>query len=262
MIKKILVATTFLWGMSLSPASGQVLDFENANSFGGDGASVSGQYFDTYGVTVSAMVGKSKAKAESAVLSFESLGQEGGDGFLSSANVNDALSNWGNYFIRAGSGSWSYNNAKYFNMTIDYKEATQAASGQIWGHDGKVPFQVTALDANGNVVASLTSPSSLKQEAWTWSFDASEKEAISTISLEYNSSTKTMHGFAMDNFNPTGIAGAATGGEMNAHAAPLPAALPIGLVSMIAIGVVRMRRNEQQQNTEKQQNRERQPALV
>ena len=115
-------------------------------------------------------------------------------------------------------------------MSIDYDTATQAASGEIWDLDGNEQFAVTALDENQNVLATLTSPSGgLDGEPWTWSFLTDKGAEIATIDLEYISNRANPQGFIFDNFDLTGS------GNAEAQAAPLPVALPLGLLGMLAV---------------------------
>lgn len=216
-----------------------VVDFENAESFGGDDATVTQQYFNSYGLSVSAVAGDSKATATTAVLTYEAAGRDGTDGYWSSSQGRDEAysGNLGNYFIKAGSGNLSYNKAKYFNMKIDYQNATQKASGEIWDIDGKEQYKVTALDANGNAIASLTSPvGSLNAKPWTWSFDVvGEGEFISSIEVEFVSTQSTLRGFAFDNFNSTE---ANYNADASTHAAPLPPAFLVGIACLGSLGLV------------------------
>ena len=237
----------FLTLFLIASANADLVDFENAASNGGDDATVTSDYFKSYGLAVSAVAGNDRSSATAAVLTFEATGWDGTDGFWSSNTGRDEAfsGNLGNYFIKAGSGDLAYNRATYFNMKIDYAQATQKASGEVWDIDGKEQYRVTALDANGNAISSLTSPEgSLNAEPWTWSFDVTgDNQEISTIEVEFVSTKSTLRGFAFDNFNSTEANYNATASQ---RAAPLPPALVMGLAGMSALFVSRKSRKRYQ----------------
>ena len=226
-----------------STAFAELVDFENAASFGGDDATITNDYFASYGLSVSAVAGNSKADASSAVLTFEAAGRDGTDGFWSAtpSGRDEAISgDLGNYLVKAGGGDLAYNKSKYFNMSLQYDNATSAASGEVWDIDGKEQYKVTALDANGNAIASLTSPvGSLDGEPWTWSFDMGDEASIAQIDVEFVSTQSTLRGFAFDNFNST-----QANPEATAHAAPIPHAFSMGAACLIGLVANRSRRRK------------------
>lgn len=233
-MKRFVYSVSFIFcALSANVCVGELVDFENAASFGGDDALVTESYFGQYGLSVTATAGNDAASATTADLYFEAEGRDGTDGFWSSNQGRDEAfsGDLGNYLLKAGNGDLSYGKSKYFNMSIAYKNATQAASGEIWDIDGKEQYKVTALDANDNAIASLTSPiGSLNAEPWTWSFDVGDKAGISTIQVEFIAEESTLRGFAFDNFN-------ATEANVNAtsHAAPLPNAFAMGMVGLVFV---------------------------
>ena len=183
------IAMLFVAAISVQ-ANGDTLDFENAAEYGGDDAVISDSYFEQYGLTFTAMAGNSEADATKALLSFEAAGKDGTDGYWTNRNDRDEAlkGDIGNYFMKAGTGNLSYNNAKYFKMDIDYQKATQAASGEIWDIDGPEQYTVTAQDANGNIIASLVSPTGgLNGMPWLWSIDVGPTTAIAKISRDLHS---------------------------------------------------------------------------
>lgn len=229
-----------LLGVTVSPIYGGNVNFENAASYGGDNAVISSGYFAQYGLQISAVAGTDRSTASDAVLAFEAAGADGSDAFWTGRNGRDqALSgDLGNYLMKAGSGDLSYSNSKYFNLSIKYEEATSAASAEVWDIDGPEQYKVTAFDANENELASVTSPvGGLDGEPWAWSFDVGAAN-IAQIDVEFIGS-KTLRGFAFDNFNST-----EANPNASTHAAPLPAALPLGIVGLAATAWLR-RRNDQ-----------------
>ena len=226
----------------IRPASGDLVDFENAADYGGDDAAVTADYFASYGLQVTAYAGSSAATATEAVLAFEQTGRDGTDAFWSSNSGRDEAfsGDLGNYFLKAGTGDLSYNNARYFNMQIQYDQATAAASGEVWDIDGPEQYKVTALDANGAELASLTSPTGgLNAEPWSWSFDVGA-DVISQINVEFVGSSN-LRGFAFDNFNATSANPDAKG-----HAAPVPPAVALGLAGLSGSAWLRRRRTAEE----------------
>lgn len=210
-------------------ACADLVDFENAAAYGGDDAFVSSEYFEQYGLKVSARAGSSASDATEALLTFEAAGQDGTDAFWTGGGGRDEAfsGDLGNFLLKAGSGNLSYGKSEYFNMSIAYETATQAASGEVWDIDGPEQYRVTALDANGNELASVTSPTGgLDGEPWTWSFDVGA-ENIAQIDVEFIGAS-TLRGFAFDNFNSTQANSNAT-----SHAAPLPPSLAIGVAGIV-----------------------------
>ncbi len=220
---------------------GDVVDFEDAASYGGDNAAISDSYFENLGLSISAVAGDSAANASSVTFAFEATDRDGTDGFYTSGNRRDyALDgDLGDYFLKAGTGNLSYNNAKYFKMSIDYKESTNAASGEIWDIDGPEQYSVTAFDVNGGAIATLISPAGgLDGKPWTWSFEVGNE--IDKIEIDAIG-TGTLRGFAFDNFDSTGANANAT-----SHATPLPSSAAIALLSFGTI--CSMRRYSRKEN--------------
>lgn len=227
------------------PAHADLVDFENAEDYGGDDAVVTADYFASYGLQVTAYAGSNAASATEAVLAFERTDRDGTDAFWSSGSGRDVAfsGDLGNYFLKAGTGDLSYNNAKYFNMAIEYDQATAAASGEVWDIDGPEQYKVTAFDSNGTELASITSPvGGLNAEPWSWSFDMGA-DVISQINVEFVGSSN-LRGFAFDNFNATGANGDAKG-----HAAPVPPAVALGLAGLSGSAWMRRRRKARESLT-------------
>lgn len=221
-----------------------VIDFENAAEFGGDDAIVTSDYLSNYGVSFTAMAGSNAADAQQATLTFEAAGADGTDAFWTGSSGRDGAltGDLGNYLIKAGTGDLSYSRSEYFKLSIDYTEATSAASGELWDIDGPEQYQVTALDANGNAIASTTSPvGGLDAEPWAFSFDFGDAGVeIARLDIDFIGKG-TLRGFAFDNFDATG----ANPNVATTHAAPVPMALPLGLVGLL--GVAHRRRKLRQQ---------------
>ena len=108
---------------------------------------------------------------------------------------------------------------------------------------------MSAIDANGKVLASITSPKGegsatkdpLNARPWTWSFGSSVengKASFSKIEIEYVG-TSSLGGFAFDNFNSTEGNSLA---DSQAFAAPLPAGLPLGIIGLAGLIAYRRRR--------------------
>ncbi len=214
-------------------AMADLIDFENAGDYGGDNAAVSSKYYEQYGVKISAMAGSSAADATNAILAFEQTGSDDPNrAFVSGRGVDDTAysGDMGQYFLKAGTGGMSYAKSKYFVMTIDYNEATTAASGEVWDIDGPEQYTVTAFDSNGNLVASLVSPTGgLNAAPWTWSFDMGDKGDIDVIQVAATGEG-TLRGFAFDNFNANEASPNA-----DTHATPLPSAFALGLFGLVGL---------------------------
>ena len=217
-----------------APADADTIDFENAADYGGDDAVITADYFASYGLTVSAYSGKKESSASLTELTFEAAGQDGTDAFHSGNLVDTPRAgDLGNYFLKAGATGRETWTSKYFNMSIGYAEAASAASAQIWDIDRSEQYKVTAFDANGAELASITSPSGgLDGEAWTWAFDMDD-DVISQIDIEFVG-TSTMQVFALDNLLFTSNA--------RGHAAPLPPAAAVGLAGLGGTAWLRRRR--------------------
>lgn len=236
-MRSIVVATCVL-GFATVPTSADLVDFENAADYGGDNALVSADYFAQYGLKVAAVAGADSSSATEALLAFEAAGKDGTDAYWGSDGQRDNAKSGdlGNFLLKAGTGDLSYNKSRYFNMSITYEKATQAASGEVWDIDGNEQYKVTALDANGNALASVTSPTGgLDAEPWSWSFDVGA-ENIAQIDVEFIGNSN-LRGFAFDNFNST---------EANAgakvHAAPVPPAFAIGMVGFAGRALMKRRK--------------------
>lgn len=224
----------------VSPAWADTVDFENAADYGGDNAVITQSYFEQYGLNITAVAGSSAADAQEAVLNFEAQGRDGTDAFWTGGGGRDLekAGSMGDYLLKAGSGDLSYGKSEYFKMTVQYNDATQAASGEVWDIDGPEQYKVTALDANGNALASVTSPvGGLDGKPWAWSFDVGA-DNITQIDVEFVGASN-LRGFAFDNFNATKANPNAT-----TMAAPVPAALPLGAIGMAGLAFLRRRRRE------------------
>ena len=236
MIKK----SGFIFLLFATSINADLIDFENAADYGGDNSVVSSSYFDQYGVSISAVAGSSASDAGNAVLAFERSGNNDSHaGYWSSRTERDEAysGDLGDYFLKAGTGDLAYGQSEYFVMTVDYKDPTQAASGEVWDIDGPEQYTVTAFDSNGNYLASLISPTGgLNSEPWTWSFDMGETGDIAKIEVEATGDG-TLRGFAFDNFNAREASANA-----DTHATPLPSALLLGLVGMVGLANDRRRR--------------------
>lgn len=101
---------------------------------------------------------------------------------------------------------------------VTFDNPQSAASGEIWDIDAKddkgkkyEQWSVTAYDANGNVIATLESPTgihdedptSLDSKPWTWSFDQAGAEGISIVALTNIGTHKGDAGF--DNISGTSM---------------------------------------------------------
>ena len=237
MMRSFVLATCVV-GFAVMPVSADLVDFENAADYGGDDAIVTADYFTQYGLQVRAIAGDDAASATEAVLAFEAAGKDGTDAYWGADGQRDNAESGdlGNFLLKAGTGDLSYNKSRYFNMSIAYEKATQAASGEVWDIDGNEQYKVTALDSNGNALASLTSPTGgLDAEPWSWSFDVGA-ENIAQIDVEFIGNSN-LRGFAFDNFNST---------EANAgakvHAAPVPPAFAIGMVGFAGRALLKRRK--------------------
>ena len=221
-----------------------VIDFEDAAAYGGDDVAIEASYFQAQGYNFNAVAGASAADVTDVVFAFEQVGRDGTDGFWNKGGSgrDEALAgDLGNYFLKAGTGNLAYNKAKYFKLDIDYTTVSTAASGEIWDIDGPEQYQVSAYNADGGLINSLTSPhGGLDGKPWAFAFsvDPESGQVIDRIEIEA-SGTGTLRGFAFDNFDAFGLSSAT-------HATPLPAALPLGIMG---IGVfVASRRHLRREN--------------
>jgi hypothetical protein len=205
--------------------SADVLDFEDAAAFGGDDAIISSKYFLSQGFDLSAVAGDSAETAREVDFSFEKVGKDGTDGFVTKGLGRDVArtGDLGNYFLKAGTGNLEYNKAKYFKLSVDYTTVSFGASGQIWDIDGPEQYQVTAFDASGALISTLTSPAGgLDGEPWDFSIavDPTSGRIIDKIDIEAIG-TKNLRGFAFDNFD--------------SHATPLPAGMSLSLMGLVMV---------------------------
>ena len=231
--------------LSVSHSYAGILDFEDADQFGGDNAAISPGYFASQGFGITALAGASESDASDVLFAFEATGRDGTDGYWNRgmSGRDDALSgDLGNYFMKAGVGDLSYNDAKYFKMTIDYTSLSTAASGEIWDIDGPEQYQVTAFDANGDKINTLESPhGGLDGQPWLFSIDIDPDTGKTIDRIEITATgTGTLRGFAFDNFDAFTAAAAVS--STTAHSTPLPTSLPLG-VAGIALLIARHRRS-------------------
>ncbi|MCR9197719.1 MAG: hypothetical protein NXI04_03650 [Planctomycetaceae bacterium] len=224
-----------------SSVAADTIDFENAADYGGDDAVITADYFASYGLTVTAYSGKKESSASLTELTFEATGRDGTDAFHSGNSIDTPnAGDMGNYFLKAGVTGRDTWTSKYFNMSIDYDQAASAASAQIWDIDRQEQYKVTAFDANGTALASLTSPSGgLDGEAWVWAFDMDE-DLITKIDIEFVGRS-TMQGFALDNFQFTSGA--------RGHAAPVPPSVALGMAGLGGTAWMRRRQRLKQNRT-------------
>ena len=118
----------------------------------------------------------------------------------------------------------------------------------LWDIDGNgnntEQFAVSAFNADGHLVASLTSPvgvhhnqsNSLDGLPWTWSVGGGE---LTRIEIEFVGTKKSNVGFAFDNFSYN-----AANLNADSHAAPLPGAFGVGIVGLLGLAVARRRRRQ------------------
>ena len=215
------------------------LDFEDAASFGGDNSAVDSSYFLSNGFSISAVVGDDAATASNVTLAFEQTGGTDADHAYGAAGGNDS-GNLSGYFLKLGSGEMPHAHDNYFQMEIDYVDTTLVASGEIWDVDYTEDFQVTAYDADGNVIHTLDTSESpdLDGQPWEFSFavDPDSGQVIDKVVI--TSTGSLVGGIGFDNFQ--------------ANATPLPAALPLGIAGIGAF-MIRKRRNGKQ-NAEPEEN--------
>lgn len=241
---QILAASGVLLTSSLGVAD--MVDFENAGDYGGDDAIVTNDYISQYGLTFTAMAGSNEADAQLATLTFEASGRDGSDAYYSSGGGRDEAfsGDLGNYLIKAGNGNLSYSRSEYFKLSIDYIDPTTAASGELWDIDGPEQYQVTALDANGSAIATVTSPiGGLNAEPWAFSFDVGDSGVeIAQLDVEFIGNG-TLRGFAFDNFNAT----EANPNVATTHAAPMPMSVQVGMIGLFGLYIKRRNRERRQQ---------------
>lgn len=231
--------------MFASFATADVLDFEDAGAFGGDDAIISSKYFLSQGFDLSAVAGDSEATASKVNFSFEAAGKDGTDGFVTKNLGRDVArsGDLGNYFLKAGTKNLEYSKAKYFKLSVDYKTVSFGASGQIWDIDGPEQYQVTAFDATGALIDSMTSPlGGLDGKPWEFAFavDPTSGRVIDKIDIEAVG-TKNLRGFAFDNFD--------------SHATPLPAGMSLSLMGLglIAYRGRQIRKRDQNENQDSEE---------
>ena len=222
------------------------LDFEDAASFGGDNSAIDSSYFLSNGFSISAVAGDDAATASNVTLAFEQAGSTDADNAfnLSSSNSPDVAlgGDLGDYFLKVGTGDLEHIFDAYFQMEIDYSDTTLVASGEIWDVDGKEDFQVTAYDADGNVIHTLDTSESpnLDGQPWEFSFavDPDSGQVIDKVVI--TSTGNRLGGIGFDNFQ--------------ANATPLPAALPLGIAGIGAFMI--RKRHKSSQSVELQNSEE------
>lgn len=254
MIQKYLILCFFLITATL--AHGEVIDFENATEYGGDDAAITNSYLSQYGLQMTTWAGADKASAGLRDATFEQVGNgDGGDAFNYTDNSGNLVYGGGNgggslgdYYLAVGTTS-NINelyNTGYVRMQFDYDSAVTGASGEIWDLDenryGTEQFTVTAYDANGAVVAGLTSPDvsyddDLDGLPWSWSLSGDD---ITQVVMEFVGTRTNYLGLAFDNFDYNSSNGSATA---TSHAAPVPGAFPLGLLGLAFVAHRRKRKS-------------------
>lgn len=250
---QLVVASAFLAG---GWAFGDVIDFENAADYGGDGAAISNDYLSQYGLQMTTWAGADKASAGLRDATFEQVGlADGGDAF----NYTDSNGNLvygggnggdlGDYYLAMGTTSNmdELYNTGYVKMQFDYDSAVTGVSGEIWDLDensyGTEQFTVTAYDANGAVVSGLTSPEvsyddDLDGLPWSWSLAGDD---ITQVVMEFVGTRTNYLGLAFDNFDYNSANASATA---TSHAAPVPGAFPLGLLGLAFVAHRRKRKGK------------------
>lgn len=213
-----------------------VLDFEEAASLGGDDAAISSDYLASQGYSFTAVAGTSASTATSSGFAFEAVGQDGTDAFWTSTapNRDNAVAgDMGNYFAKSDQGP-----TDYFKLTVDYAELSTSVSGEIWDIDNNDRFQVTAFDASGNQIQTLTTPETSWLDARPWAFsidaDPNSGQLIDRIEIE-SVAGYSAGAFGLDNFSYTPS-------TASTHAAPLPGALPLAFAGFTAMVASRRRK--------------------
>ena len=249
-----------------SVANGDILDFENAELYGGDNAVVTNDYLSQYGLEITTYAGSTKSSATLRDATFEQVGYgDGGDAFNytdSSGNLvygpGNGGGDLGDFYLAVGTTdnmSQLYNTG-YVRMEFDYASSVTGASGEIWDLDenryGTEQFSVTAYDSNGAVVAGLVSPevsydNSLDGLPWSWSLSGDD---ISQVVMEFVGTRTNYLGLAFDNFdydtaNPNATA--------TSHATPVPGAFPIGLAGLVLFGAQRRRKRRAERDENDQE---------
>ncbi len=212
-----------------SPSYAGMLDFEDAELYGGDDAVISADYFAAQGVSLSARAGQTEATASDVLFAFEAAGDDGTDAFWTdgSGGGDVALAgDLGNYFLKTGTGDIDHLTDHYFKMVIDYTAASTSTSGEIWDIDNTGYYNVTAFDEDGNTLQSLVGPKNLNGKAWTFSIDIDPAtgKTIDRIEIDYNSKSRRLGGFALNNLDVG-----------TTHATPVPAAFPLAIAGMAAV---------------------------
>lgn len=207
------------------------LDFEDAASFGGDNTAIDSSYFLNNGFNITAVVGNDAGTATDVTFAFEQTGDtDTNAGFIGPNGHDTAVSgDLGSYFLKLGPERLPHMNQEFLQMEISYTDLTLVASGEIWDIDGVEAYQVTAYDADGNVIHTLDSTESgdLNSEPWEFSFavDPDSGQVIDKVVI--TSTGSQVGGIGFDNFQ--------------ANATPLPAALPLGIAGIGAF-MIRKRR--------------------
>jgi len=208
------------------------LDFEDAASFGGDNSAIDSSYFLSNGFSISAVAGDDAATASNVTLAFEQSGDTDTERAYG-ADSGDDSGNLSGYFLKLGTGEMPHAHDNYVQMEIDYVDTTLVASGEIWDVDFTEDYQVTAYDADGNVIHTLdTSESpSLDGQPWEFSFavDPDSGQVIDKVVI--TSTGNLVGGIGFDNFQ--------------ANATPLPAALPLGIAGIGAFMIRKRRKSSQ-----------------
>lgn len=218
----VLLASLLLGSAAIADPG--ILDFEDAavQTPGGDDSPVSNQYLASFGVTFSVLAGPTKATAVPGLPTYEDWGTSGGDpnrGFLYGGDYGGtqgydkeappAAGGLGGWFLKSTNDVAT---TGYVKLIINYSTRIAAASGEIWDIDGvgtwgTEQWEVTAFDAQDNVVDSILSPRSdliqpgaLDGLPWLWT--VSSQTGIAKIEIEFVGTKTDNVGLAFDNFTP------------------------------------------------------------